>query len=727
MTTADNTGDNRTSRQWKWLVALVAGCAIATYGFWPRGEVEPDQSEEPLSSQSGSETKGGPEPKAPYVNPAGYVGPEKCSACHKERVHEFRQSRHYLACVAASDKTMPAAFQTGDAEYQPPRGGVRFEMRKNGEDFVQIALRATPSGIERNVAPISLMYGYDAGTDEVYFTWKDDSLFELPMSWLYPLQEWGVTSFDSADARETTPRCVECHNTWLEHVPGTKNQYRPESLIAGVTCEACHGPAKNHVEFHELNPAEKSPMHIVRPALLSRDLQMDLCAYCHSNSMKHRHAAFSYRPGTPLAETYRSLVTRNPENDHVANQTAYLKLSKCYQESDSLTCTTCHSPHVSRKEQHGTQQSACMSCHQQEHCREQPRLPEPVQKNCVGCHMPKRNKIQVNFDTKADALYPAAPRWEHRIAVDLTARDEVLLEWHSRQTGDESRKEAARLSKSLAEREHQEGDRLSGEYRFLAAVEAYRRSLGFSPSNEVQEKFQRTSGKYLRIAQEFSRAENQLAERKTGAAIATLEQLLVEKPDHAKAHGRLGTLFAATGETGKALKHWQAVSELDPDDAYGEGMIGWYWYLQNEPQKAVTALLKADELEPHSFRVNYNLALAYRKLGESTEAEARLSLANQIEPQNIQSGLALRGLLRDRREFDRALKVVEVLSHRTSRQEPDVEIARAESQVETGRTAEAIVTLNLLLKKTPATEIRLRTELSNRIGRLQTLPSTTGR
>jgi tetratricopeptide (TPR) repeat protein len=721
MTTADNTGDSRTSGRWKLLAGLViAVCAITTYVLWPRDEAELPRPEETLSTETG------PQPTTPYVNPAGYVGPEKCSACHKERVHEFRQSRHYLACVVASDETMPAAFHSGTAEYRPPRGGVHYQMRKEGQDFVQITLRDSTSGGERSVSPISLMYGFNAGTDDVYFSWKKNRLFELPISWLHPLQDWGVTSFDSTDSRETTLRCVECHNTWLEHVPGTRNQYRPESLIAGVTCEVCHGPAKDHVEFHEANPAGKTPMHIVRPALLSRDLQMDLCAYCHSNSMKHRQAAFSYRPGTPLDKMYKTLVTRNPENDRVANQTAYLKLSKCFQESDTLTCTTCHSPHVSREEQRGAGHSACMKCHQQEQCLEQPRLPEAVQKNCVGCHMPMRNKIQVNFDTKGDALYPAAPRWEHRIAIDLIARDEVLLEWHSDQAGDESGKEARRLSESLAQHEHQEGDRLRGEFRFLAAVEAYRRSLTFSPSEEVQKKFQQTSEKYLSIGRQFSRGERLLAERKSAEAIATLEKLLIEKPDHAKAHGRLGTMYAATGEAAKALKHWKAVADFDPDDAYGEGMIGWYWYLQDDAQKAVTALLRADEMEPQSFRVNYNLALAYMKLEQVAEAEARLTIANQIEPQQVQCGLALRGLLRDQREFARALKVVETLSERTSRQQPEVELARADSQVEVRDTAAAIATLKALLKQIPVAEIRFRSEISNRIGRLQALPSTAG-
>jgi Flp pilus assembly protein TadD len=722
MAAADNSDSSRSTGRWKWLGAVaVAAGVVAAIVFWPQDEPQPSAPEGGLSRQI--------EPAAEtiYANPAGYVGPKKCAACHAERVHEFRTSRHYLACVAAGTKTMPEVFLSGDAEYQPPDSRVRFQMRKQGDDFVQVTLRDSPSGIASAASPISLVYGFGAGTDEVYFTWKQDRLFELPMSWLHPLQEWGTSSFDSEGkgdfSRPTNPRCVECHNTWLEHVPGTPNQYRPESLIAGVTCEVCHGPAKGHVEFHETHPDEKSPKHITQPALLSRDLQVDLCAYCHSNSLKHRQAAFSYRPGKPLNEVYRSLVTRNPEDDHVANQTSYMKLSKCFQESDTLTCTTCHNPHVAPDEQRGRGKSACMTCHQQEHCLEQPQLPEAVRANCVGCHMPKRNKIQVNFDTAGDPLYPAVPRWEHRIAVDRIARDEILLEWYKAQTGDESIREAERLAQSLAQREYKEGDRLIGEYRYLAATEAYRRSLTFLPSDAVRDKFDQTSEKYLHIRRGFVLAEHQIADRQSEEAIKTLEQLLVKKPNHAKAHGRLGTLYATKGDNEKALEHWKAVAEFDPDDAYGEGMIGWYWYLQNAPAKAVEFLLKADELEPHSFRVNYNLALAYLKLEQFSEAEKRLANANQIEPQNIQCGLMLNGLLRQRRDLTGALKVIEALSKRTSRQQPAVEVARADSQAEAGRTAAAVTTLEAILKRLNGPDIAARTEIQNRLRRLRALPS----
>ena len=697
------------------LIAVFTGWLLHAPSHIDRGQIDRGQ---PTAEQPAKERN----VIVSSENTAGYLGPEKCAACHAGRVHEFHSSRHYLACIAASDETMPSEFLTGRAAYTPHNSPVTFRMTKDGDQFLQVALHKTADGVRETRSPISLMYGYGAETDEVYFSWKGDRLSELPMSWLHPSHEWGASGFDRLGmgdfSRPTNPRCIECHNTWLEHVPGTPDQYRPETLIAGVTCEVCHGPGKEHVDFHERHPEESKPMHIVQPSALSRDLKMDLCANCHSNAMKHRGPAFSYRPGKPLAEFYKTLATRNPEDDHVANQTSYLQQSKCYQNSEDLTCITCHDPHTGRDMSHrGSGTSACLNCHAQQDCGERPRLPEAVQENCVGCHMPKRAKIQVYFDTAHDPLHAPVPRWDHLIAVNHVARDEVLLEWHKTQTGVEHLAESERLAASLATAMDQEGDQCLKQYRYLAAVDYFRRSEAFLASDAVRLKREMASATQDRISREFDRAEHDLSEGRIDNGIATLQQVLTDKPNLAKAHGRLGTLYAHKGRTNEALEHWGSVVKHDPDDAYGEGMVGWHWYLQNQPEKALTALTRADEIEPFSFRVNFNLALTLLKLNRPTEAIARLQKANRIEPQNVDCAVALNAGLRQNGRFEEALELLEKLSELTGRRNPIVEIVRADSMADAGKTSDAVTVL--LQAQKNSSEATVLKEISNRLRKLQ--------
>lgn len=621
------------------------------------------RSTSPTQPDSLSRSSPTSEPSAEYQNPAGYVGPEKCVQCHADRVEEFKESRHYLACVMATDETMPAVFLTDNARYTPHNSRVTFQMLKDAGQFVQLVTQDGTSGVLQARTPISLMYGYGAATDEVYFSWNQNKLSELPMSWLHPQEEWGTSGFDRLGkgdfTRPTNPRCVECHNTWLEHIPGTSNEYRPESLIPGVTCEVCHGPAKEHVQFHLRHPdSEASPMHIVRPSQLSRSLQMDLCANCHSNAMKHKGPAFSYRPGAPLDEFYATLVTLNPEDDHVANQTTYLQQSKCFQNSETLTCITCHDPHAAREpDPRGTGESKCLSCHQKQSCGERSRLPDAVQDNCVGCHMPRRSKIQVNFDTSNDPLLTPVPRWEHRIAVDTVARDEVLLEWHVTQSGVAHQVEASRLRETLLSGFGQQGDLLKSAFRFLAAANEYRKAYALSSSEDFLQKYEQSAETHLKIIALFSRAEHALSERRTDEGIDTLQELLRVKPDHAKGHGRLGTLYALKNQSSKAIEHWSKVSTLDPNDAYGEGMLGWNSYLQGDFSSALESLTRADEIEPYSFRINYNIGQVQTKLNRSADAIDRLRIANRIEPQNSECAILLNQLLRRNQQLPDAIEV----------------------------------------------------------------------
>src|SRR5262249_8282885 len=160
-----------------------------------------------------------------------------------------------------------------------------------------------PSGEQRTSTRIALAYG-TGNADEIYFTWHDDRLHELPAAWLHPQNRWGASPFNpygSDDfSRETTTRCLECHNTWFEHVPGTSNQYKRDSFILGVTCERCHGPGQEHVAFHQAHPDAETGQSVVHPGHLARDRQLDICAQCHSNAIKPRTPPFSYRPGEVL-------------------------------------------------------------------------------------------------------------------------------------------------------------------------------------------------------------------------------------------------------------------------------------------------------------------------------------------------------------------------------------------------------------------------------------------
>ena len=671
------------------MLAVIAG-AVA-FAWRPREKPADENRVTSSAATSASTDSADDDPlDKPIVRPAGYVGPQACAACHAERWAEFQTTRHFLACVLPQADEMPAGFEPGKGTYQTRDPSLRFEMSRQGETFVQTAIQTTAEGEQRSTAPIGLVYGYRAKTDEVYFNWRENQLYELPMVWLHPQNTWGTSSFDthgSGDfSRALSPRCLECHTTWMGHVPGTVNEYRKDDLILGVTCEVCHGPGQDHVMFHRAHPDDKAAHDIVRPGQLNRQQQLDLCSQCHSNAIKHRGPAFSYRPGEPLDAHFKTLETKYSEEDHVANQTSYMRQSKCFQKSGSLTCTTCHNPHRPR-DPVTSGSVACRKCHQAADCAEQSRVPEAVRDQCSRCHMPAFNKTQVHFRTEQEPYVPPVKRWEHRIAVYPAARDEVLLEWHRTQTDEQSRNEVTRLSKGLAEHWLRDADQFRNDYRFLPAIDAYRQSLKFDPAPTTRDKLNEVLAMRNQIDADWSLALKKL--NAPAEASELFNRILSLKPDHPRAHGRLGTMLATQGQQELAIEHWRKVSECDPNDSYGEGMLGWNAYLQGRYVEAIAALQRADEIEPFNAKINLNLGLALSRAGRIPEAIEHFQKVVTIEPQNVDGFYNLSMALRNQGQPNEAIRFAVRAVKLTQHQNADLLIALAETYLEAGHVTDA--------------------------------------
>jgi tetratricopeptide (TPR) repeat protein len=606
-------------------------------------------------------------------------------------VAEFQATPHFRACRLPESEAMPPGFAPGRGKHATQDPTLRFEMARSGNDFRMTAVRATPAGEVRTSARIDLVYGANKA-DEVFFSWRDDRLYELPVAWLHPLNRWGESSLNPHGggdfSREATTRCVECHNTWFGHVPGTANQYdRRQHLLLGVTCERCHGPGREHVAFHQAHPDADAGHAIVHPGRLAAERQLEVCTQCHSNATKNRTPAFSYRPGEPLETSFRTAVSKHPENDHVANQVKYLRQSKCFQQSGTMTCVTCHNPH--RPTDTAAVGRACLKCHQPAACGERPRLPDAVRDRCVECHMPQRVWMNVHFHTEDDQYVPPIRRHEHRIAVYPTARQEVLLAWYRTRSDPASRQEAARLTKTLVDFWLGEAERLRGEYRFLAAIGAVREALRLDPAPATRARLREAVATQAHLDADLVEALHLADERRFPEAIATLKRILTVKPDLALAHGKLGTLYAAAGRPDLAFPQLQAVAEDDPDDAYGYTMRGWLAYLQDRAEDAVEAYRRADAIEPFNTEIQYHWGLALVNLGRLPEAADCFRRALTIEPKHAGASQGLSHALRAQGHADEALHFARRADRLSGGRNADVLLSLADAYADAGRLADA--------------------------------------
>lgn len=668
------------------LAVLLAIVGVAFAWWWQRPT---DENEPPTLAAAFDESM--PGDPVPLPNP-GYVGAAVCGECHAARLAEFTQTRHYRACWTSERGPMPPAFTGDKTKYTSQYPGIRFQFDHIGNDYLQTLIRDTPQGPMRSTHRIDLVYGAGGMADEVYFTWKDDQLRELPAAWLGPSQQWGEQPFnplaDGDFTRTTTPRCLECHNTWVEHIPGTENRYRRESLQMGVTCEKCHGPGRDHVTFHRTHPGATEAQAVVHPGQLTRDRQTDLCAQCHSNAMRHRSPAFTYRPGEPLDTAFRTLSIQDRERDHVADQTRYMKQSKCYQKSDTLTCVSCHDPH--RPPSPAKVRGACLQCHEPTHCREQERLPAAVRNDCVSCHMPEYYRIAVRFNTTDDKyVFPMRPH-EHRIAVYPAAKQEVLLNWYRSQTDAESRAKADELAKWLGDHWLAESDRLHREKLFMQSIGAAREAVRLHPTAATRARLDEAIRFHARLDSLAHIADSQIAARRFPEAIRTLEEGLTLHPRQAKFHEKLGTLYAAVGKREQALERLQSVAKCDPDNANGYHLLGQWAYQEGRLKEAAEYFRRADEINPFTAEANFRWGLALLGLEQWREAATRFRQALAVNPNHAGAAQGLSHTLRMQGQNEEAVRHAHHAARLTGFQNPDVLMTLVEALAATGRVTEAI-------------------------------------
>lgn len=675
-------------RRWALVTTLtLIAAAAATMPFWRRPAPPPPTA--------AAEEDADLDELATRPQASGYLGPQACTPCHAERVAEFQATSHFRACRLPRVGEMPPGFAPGRGHCATRDPALRFDMTRAGDDFLQTTLHTTAAGERRTSTRIDLVYGA-AAADEVYFSWHGDHLRELPLAWLHPQNQWGMAPYyryGTGDfSRKATTRCLECHNTYFEHVPGTANQYRRDSFLLGVSCERCHGPGRDHAAFHQAHPQAGAAHAVVHPGRLTRVRQLEVCTQCHSNAIKRRRPAFSYRPGTPLADSFRTIVTRHPEDDHVANQIQYLRASRCFQKTD-LTCTTCHNPHRGHETAApGLAARSCLKCHQAGACAEHNRLPAPVRGNCVGCHMPARVWMNVHFQTEDDLYVPPIRRHEHRIAVYPVARQEVLLAWYRTQVDAPSRQEAARLTKALVGHWLAEADNRCRAYRFMAAIGAIREALRLDPAPATHAKLKAVVAIQARLDADLVEANRHLEGGRPAKAIETLDKILAVKPDWATAHGKLGMAYASTGASERAAKHLRAVADCDPNDAYGYAMLGWLAFLQDKAADAEEAYRRADELEPFSAKLKYQRGLALRKLGRLKEAIECFRRGLTIDPNHGGICQALSDALRHQGQAAEAVRFGRRAARLTRFQNPDVLVTLAEAYAAAGRFADADAT-----------------------------------
>ncbi len=322
-----------------------------------------------------------PPDAASWRAPAAFVGNAACAGCHPAEFDSHRHTHHAATLVEVTRGAL--------GKVAPPPGPVPRTALVVVEKAGRYAF-AMPRQSDA-VAPIEYALGSGkAGMTFVSYV-GEGRLAEFRASYFPQQKKWYATpgqedlSLDSLGrihSREDGRKCMLCHAVTLPPETARADAARPDPRFFGVGCESCHGAGSSHIAAVRAGrPMQDTMEHLARwPASRLNAL----CGTCHG--------------------TEQDVVSQHlPANMTNRLQAYGLMQSECYKQThDTLSCVTCHNPHVNVETRLVAYEAACLTCHAASNTLRPSHPPTGTQgrvcpvnatHGCTTCHMPSRPAV----------------------------------------------------------------------------------------------------------------------------------------------------------------------------------------------------------------------------------------------------------------------------------------------------------------------------------------------
>jgi predicted CXXCH cytochrome family protein len=328
--------------------------------------------------------------------PPGYVGAAVCAGCHAEEAVQHAGSPHAMALRT------PAEFAQSH-----PLPAPRWLPDPDTSLAYRLVWRGDSLGLEAQVGSATLWqpmeWAFGSGTQAMTPLGRraDGAFVESPLSY-HRRAGWDFTpGFLAASPEgrradqvgtvmpaEEAADCFACHATGVVRTSQGPDIMR---LEPGVQCESCHGPGETHVAEARGRGGKgnlRLPAGSGSGAHDAVDL-MNACAGCHRAT-----------PPEGVEMTDAIAIRFAP---------AGFKQSRCYQQSESFSCTSCHDPHRGVEKDPEHYRRVCLGCHDGS-TGERPECPQQPAGDCVSCHMPRSIVQRHSFFTDHWIQVPGRPK-----------------------------------------------------------------------------------------------------------------------------------------------------------------------------------------------------------------------------------------------------------------------------------------------------------------------------
>ena len=381
---------------------------------------------------------------------AEYRGRESCRECHRKEYDLFQGSDHDMAMDLATSETVLGDFNNATFTHF----GINSRFYISGDKY--FVHTQGPNGMEDyeisyvfGVRPLQqYLIAFPGGRYQCLpLCWDTRPAEKGGQRWFHIYQDEYIPPDDVLHWTRVTQNwnymCAECHSTNLrKNYRYSEKTYHTTWSEIDVSCEACHGPGSEHIDWAERVEAGSSPDIYPNMGLVVRLMDTDnatwvfdpdsltarrsvprmsdelvqMCSRCHA---RRAVATEDYYHGGSLLDTHwPSLLEENlyfadgQIQEEVYVYGSFLQ-SKMYQAG--VVCKDCHEPHSGQVFVQGN--ALCYRCHMAtEYGSRKHHFHDPAREgaSCFECHMPERTYMVVD------------PRRDHSIRIPRPDLSEKL-------------------------------------------------------------------------------------------------------------------------------------------------------------------------------------------------------------------------------------------------------------------------------------------------------------
>ena len=365
---------------------------------------------------------------------AEYVGQKVCAKCHVEQSSLWQGSHHDLAMQRADENSVLGDFSNTTFTY----AGITSRFFKKNKKFM-----VHTDGADGKLHDFEIKYTFGVTPLQQYLVELEGGRLQaLSIAWdtreksaggqrwfhLYP--DENVTYTDELHWTRSLANwngmCAECHSTNLQkNYDSSTDAFKTSWSEINVSCEACHGPASNHLDWANNKSDKKSENkfddktagelienkgfdvpfderndvlwklnevtgNAVRSNARNSHKEIDVCAQCHS-----RRSVISddYSPGRPFLDHYKPRLLDEGmyfADGQIQDEVyVYGSFMQSKMQHKGVTCSDCHEPHSLELRHEGN--GVCLQCHaantfdtKKHHFHQM----DSTGALCAECHMP---------------------------------------------------------------------------------------------------------------------------------------------------------------------------------------------------------------------------------------------------------------------------------------------------------------------------------------------------